>query len=366
MNDARFASHLVTGTLAPGEADMTQAAYDAGIAVTFVGEMGRAISWRDVLVIARLVAICRAFRPDIIETHTSKAGMTGRVAGLIYRLLGRRSCRLVHTYHGFVFRGFYGALMSRAIVWIERLLARITDRLIVLSDRQLADLRDVYRVGREAQMRVIPLGLDIEAFEQAPAASLREELHISPSRFVAAIVGRLSEVKNHELFLEVVAAHHDDAEFLVIGDGHLGPQLEQRAAALGLASRVRFLGNRSDREVFYAAIDLLIITSISEGTPMAILEAMAAGVPVLSTAVGGVPDLLGAVESIGDGVSMAERGVLVASGDRDALVRALSLLQRDAALRQRLGANGRDHVRQSYGKERLVRDMRSLYEELVR
>jgi glycosyltransferase involved in cell wall biosynthesis len=366
MQDSEFESRLVTGAVCDGEIDMVQEARDAAIAVTFVGEMSRALSWRDVLVIGRLVAICRAFQPDVIETHTSKAGMTGRVAGVIYRLLARRPCRLVHTYHGFVFRGFYGRSMSSAIVLIERLLARITDSLIVLSERQLSDLRDVYRIGREDQYRVIPLGLDVDSVLQPPERSLRDELAIPGRVLVTGIVGRLTEVKNHALFLDVVASFDDQsATFLVIGEGQLREQLEARAAALGVTGRVRFLGNRSDREVFYAALDLLIVTSISEGTPMAILEAMAAGVPVLSSAVGGVPDLLGPVETTVDGVSIAERGVLVPSGDRDAFVRALSLLHGDAALRARLVKRGRTFVRDGFGKERLVRDMRSLYQELV-
>ena len=342
-------SILVTGRVAPGEDDMSGFAAALGVQPIVPGEMSRAVSWRDAVVIWRLVRIFRRFRPDVIHTHTAKAGTVGRVAGLLYRLTSRRRVRLVHTFHGHVFHGYYGRLATALFLAVERVLARFTDAIIVLSPLLRDEIHGRYRIGRAEQFVIIPLGLDLAPYDSAPPPPP----HVG---FVVAIVGRLTEIKDHDFFLRAFAAwQKTDAIAHIIGDGHLRAALEQTARDLGIADRVRFLGTRDDPEVFYREADLVALTSRNEGTPLTILEAMAAGVPVLATAVGGVPDLLG-----------DDRGVLVPPGDVRAFVAALSRLAGDAALRARLAAAGRAFVRERYAKERLVRDIRELYERLLR
>jgi len=233
---------------------------------------------------------------------------------------------------------------------VERVLARFTDAIIVLSSLQRDEIHSRYRIGRAEQFTIIPLGLDLAPYDTAPPIEGRDD------KFVVAIVGRLTEVKDHDFFLRAFAAwNRVGAIAHIIGDGHLRPALEQKARELGIADRVRFLGTRDDPEVFYREADLVVLTSRNEGTPLTILEAMAAGVPVLATAVGGVPDLLG-----------DDRGVMVPRGDVPGFVDALSRLAGDTALRAKLAAAGREFVSRHYAKERLVRDIRELYERLLR
>lgn len=344
-----FESILITGRIAPGEDDMSGFAASLGVQPMVLGEMSRAVSWRDAIVVWRLFRVFRRFRPDVIHTHTAKAGTTGRVAGLLYRLTSRRRVKLVHTFHGHVFHGYYGRLATGVFLAIERFLARFTDAIIVLSPLQCEEIHGRYRIGRAEQFAVIPLGLDLAPFENAPPVQKRGD------RFVVAIVGRLTEVKDHDFFLRAFAAwNRPDAVAHVIGDGHLRPALERTAHQLGIDGRVRFLGTRDDPAVFYREADLVVLTSRNEGTPLTILEAMAAGVPVLSTPVGGVPDLLA-----------GGRGMM-APRDIQAFALALDQLAEHPQLRADVAAAGRAFVREHYAKERLVRDVRELYERLLR
>lgn len=357
LNDERFQTTLITGRVAPGEEDMTSFAGSLGVEPVVLGDMTRALSWRDAIVVARLFRIFRRIQPDIIHTHTAKAGTVGRIAGVLYRVTTRRRVRFVHTFHGHVFHGYYGRAATALFLAIERFLARFTDAIVVLSPRQRDEINGTYRIGRLGQFVIVPLGLDLSGFtgDRRPHEG-----------FVAAIVGRLTEVKGHDFFLRAFAAWSDPAgRALVIGDGHLRPSLERTAAALGIADRVTFTGMREDPESFYRDADLLVLTSRNEGTPLSILEAMADGVPVLATAVGGVPDLLGEPKETADGFTIAERGVMIAYGDVDGFVAAMRRLSSDRELRERLASAARAWVFAHHDKQRMVRDVTELYLRLL-
>ena len=339
-------SILVTGRVAPGEDDMSGFARGLGVEPIVLGDMSRAVSWRDLVVIVRLFRIFHRFRPDIIHTHTAKAGTVGRIAGWFYRLTSRRRVKLVHTFHGHVFHGYYGRLATSLFLFVERALARVTDAIVVLSPLQRNEIHGRYRIGRAEQFVIIPLGLDLAPYDKP--------VDVEPHQgFVVAIVGRLTEVKDHDFFLCAFAAwNRPDAVAHIIGDGHLRAALEQTARDLGIADRVRFLGTRDDPEVFYREADLVVLTSKNEGTPLTILEAMAAGVPVLSTSVGGVPDLL------------ADNRGLMAPHDVPQFAAAMDRLAGDPSLRARMAEAGRAFVREHYATERLIRDVRALYARL--
>jgi len=370
LNDDRFESTLIAGSVPRGEEDMNSFATECGVRPLVVEEMSRAISPRDVVVVWKLFRIFRRLRPDIIHTHTAKAGAAGRIAGLLYRWLSRRRVRLVHTFHGHVLHSYYGPAVSWMFLAIERMLARFTDAIVVISPGQLEEIHGLYRIGRRDQFVVIPLGTDLAP--KTGSGDLRIELDIGPAEFVAGIVGRLTEIKDHRAFLEGIAAWRETnpdtpATFLVIGGGHLRSSLEAYVRDLGLEGIVRFLGNRDDPEVFYPALDLLILTSRNEGTPLTVIEAMAFGIPPLATAVGGVPDLLGAnVRDAGEGIAIRERGITFPPGHPRAFARAFSLLRNDPELLHELGERGRMHVQARHTVARLVRDIRDLYERLIR
>jgi glycosyltransferase involved in cell wall biosynthesis len=317
-------------------------------------------------------------RPDLVHTHTAKAGTVGRVAGLMYRwltpavLIGKpRPCRFVHTYHGHVFHSYYGRFKTRLFLAIERSLARlVTDRIVVISEQQRREINVVFRVGRSKQFAVIPLGLDLGTFsnwrERRPR--LRSELSAEEDTTLVGIVGRLTEIKNHRLFLNAAAllkqSGGSKARFVVIGDGHLRDELEARTRSLKLDEDILFLGTRNDPEDFYAALDIVALTSLNEGTPLTLIEAMANARPVIATAVGGVVDLLGSTVSRADGYTVCERGVLVKSGDVEGFAHGLARLIADAGLRRQVSAQGPEFVARHYSKARLLADMSELYGEL--
>jgi len=325
----------------------------------------------------------RRERPAIVHTHTAKAGTVGRVAGLMYRwltpatLIGRpRACRFVHTYHGHVFHSYYGRVKTRLFLGIERLLARLaTDRIVVVSTQQLREINETFRVGQRQQFAVIPLGIDTNAFAdwQERRPRLRAELKVSDSELLVGIVGRLTEVKNHALFLRAAASCRvlvktRRVRFVIIGDGKLRSALEAQAKSLLPVDDVVFLGTRNDPENFYPALDIVALTSLNEGTPLTLIEAMANARPVIATEVGGVVDLLGPIVSTGTaeaGYRICERGLLAKSEDAEGLARGLARFIEDESLRAALGARGRDFVLRNYAKERLLADMAQLYGQLI-
>lgn len=377
---------LVAGVVPPGEDDMSYVAAASGVQPFILPEMSREISVKDALTIWKLFRLMRRERPDIVHTHTAKAGTVGRVAGLMYSwltpaaLAGKpRRCRFVHTYHGHVFHSYYGKLKTRLFLAIERFLARFaTDRIVVISEQQRREINEMFRVGRREQFAVIPLGIDLGAYaswrDRRPR--MRAELKLNDDDVLIGIVGRVTEIKNHDLFLQAAALLKkiigSRVRFVIIGDGNLRRDLEEQARSLGLKDEVSFLGTRTDPEGFYPALDIVALTSLNEGTPLTLIEAMANARPVIATSVGGVVDLLGPPvppaakqNDEGAGYQLCQRGVSVASGDAEGLARGLARLIEDPGLRDELGRNGLEFVTRNYAKERLLTDIAELYQDLV-
>src|SRR5256884_3013838 len=260
MKHDRYDTLLVAGVVPPGEDDMSYVAAQAGITPLIIPEMSREISLRDAITVWKLFRLMLRERPDLVHTHTAKAGTVGRVAGMMYRwltpatLVGKpRRCRLVHTYHGHVFHGYYGPARTRLFLIIEKLLARLaTDRLIVISGLQRHEINQKFRVGRADQFAVIPLGIDLNIYSNWKERRVlcRRELRVSADEILVGIVGRLTEIKNHKLFLQVAAlskkTNRGNVRFVIIGDGHLRRELEEQVDELGLRDHVQFLGSRQD------------------------------------------------------------------------------------------------------------------------
>jgi glycosyltransferase involved in cell wall biosynthesis len=402
---AGIESLLIAGTVPPGEDDMTYFALEQGVKPIIIPEMSREISSKDVVTVWKLFRLFLRERPDIVHTHTAKAGTVGRIAGWLYcwvtlsALWGRpRPCAFVHTYHGHIFHSYYGRFKTKLFLTIEKILAHMTDRVVVISERQYAEIHQEFGVGRkgqfavirEGQFAIIPLGLDASSFAhwEKHRYGARRDLGIEETDLAVAIIGRLTKIKNHALFLDTAARykklfgsvgatknHKRRVWFIIIGDGPLRRPLEKQAVALGLQDDVIFTGSRDDPERFYSALDLVALTSLNEGTPLTLIEAMANARPVIATAVGGVPDLLGNCdmaltnqsdeESGRAGYMVCERGVCVDSNDADSFCRGLSFLLEREDLRQEMGERGRAFVEQSYSKDRLVADVLALYEDLV-
>jgi glycosyltransferase involved in cell wall biosynthesis len=387
-------SILVAGTVPPGEEDMSYFATEHGVEPLLIPEMSREISFKDALTVWKLYRLFCRTSPDIVHTHTAKAGTVGRIAGLLYRwltpsaLLGHpRPCLFVHTFHGHVFHSYYGPLKTRVFLSIEKALARlITDRIVVISEQQRREIHERFGVGRAEQFVVIPLGLDVQSFAdwRNRRHLFRDELGLQSDDLLVGIVGRLTEIKNHDLFLRAVAilkgrladkksqqgsqgSRPGGVRFVVLGDGSLRTRLEAQARDLGLADDVIFAGSRRDPEIFYAALDIVALTSLNEGTPLTLIEGMANARPVLATAVGGVVDLLGEpeVENQNERYTVRRRGLSVQSNDAEAVAAGLLHLIENSELRAGLGNRGIEFVAANFSRERLLDDIKALYQQLL-
>jgi glycosyltransferase involved in cell wall biosynthesis len=285
----------------------------------------------------------------------------------------------VHTYHGHIFHSYYGPAKTQLFLSIEKMLARLaTDRIVVISEQQRREINEEFAVGDAKQFAVIPLGLDLDVYAnwQERRDTFRKELNAVANDTLVGIVGRLTEIKNHELFLQAAALFKQQfaaglkgaVRFVVIGDGHLRSKLEKQAEALGLNEDLTFVGSRRDPENFYPALDIVALTSLNEGTPLTLIEAMANARPVISTTVGGVVDLLGEPlsPSNDEAFVICQRGIRVRPNDARAFAAALAQLIGDESLRREIGERSLQFVLAHYSKERLLADIKSLYGELLR
>jgi len=316
--------------------------------------LGREIRpFADLLVLWQLWRIIRSFRPAIVHTHTAKAGAVGRLAAWLAGVP-----IIAHTYHGHVLRGYFGPLKTTVYRLIERALDTVTDAPITVSEALRAELAAL-KVSRAEKMRVVPLGLDLARFTRPhPRGGLRAADGIGEAAPLIGVVGRLVPIKDVATFLAAavrVRVHRPEARFAIVGDGELRPALERQVGELGLGPAVRFHGWRTDLEAVYADLDVVVNSSLNEGTPVALIEALAAGRPVVATAVGGTPDLL----------ARGAHGALVPAGDPEALAAAiLDTLSRPQESRRR-AETGRAYVLAHHSAERLIDDIDALYRELL-
>jgi glycosyltransferase involved in cell wall biosynthesis len=363
LRDFGFETLLVHGSPGATESNLEDLARDRGIDTIYVTELGRRIHPLDDLkAFVRVLRIMRRWRPDIVHTHTAKAGSIGRVAAFLSNLTRRRSkrCVIVHTFHGHVFAGYFGTAGSLAVRVIERTLALMTDRIIAISDRQRNDLVDGFRITSPSRVSVVPLGLDLDDLLQRSLEfrGVRSTLAFGERDVVIGFVGRLVPIKDVETFIRAAALASERLPALrvvIAGDGECRGRLEELARNLGIGERVRFLGWRRDLLPLYASFDLFVLSSLNEGTPVALIEAMAAGVPVIATSVGGVPDVLH------DG----ENGTLVPARDPISLANAICTVAADPQRSRSLAENARATVSRRYNSGRLVEDIARLYTDVV-
>lgn len=344
---------LVSGLEAEREGDMLHLAQQLEVNVVRVPELGREINLLgDLVSVAKLVQLIFREKPVIVHTHTAKAGFVGRLAA--------RLCRVpivVHTFHGHVFQGYFGPLKSRLFVYLERFLARLSDLILTVNEQQRRELIS-YGIAPPEKIRAVLLGLLLGELvgDGSDPSAMRAEWGVPLDAPLVGIVARLVPIKGHELFLEAAAALHrrrPDVRFVVVGDGERRAELESYAARLGVP--VVFAGWQMDQRAVYAALDVVCLTSLNEGSPLTLIEAMTAGLPVVSTPAGGVVDL----------IRHDDNGLLVAERDPQAFSAAIQRLLDDPGLARALGQRGRESVYPRYDVSRLVGDIRDIYAELL-
>jgi glycosyltransferase involved in cell wall biosynthesis len=350
---------LAAGTISRGEESMAFVADARGVSTEVIDELHRNISpLRDARAVLRLAELIRRERPTILHTHTAKAGAVGRVAAL---LAGRsRPPIIVHTFHGHVLRGYFNAVATFGFRMLERQLARMTTKLVAVSPEVRDDLVRL-GVAPESKFAVVRLGIDLPQRVGANAhtrTETRRVLGLGADTFVVGWVGRMTAVKRTDLVIRGFRALVDrgvDARLLLIGDGPDRDGLERLAHDAGVIKQCLFLGYQQDVARFYDAMDALLLPSVNEGTPVSVIEALAAERPAVATRVGGTPDV------VRDGVD----GFLVDSAEPVELADRLAELALDPVRRAAMGASGRARVLERYAVGRLVDDIDRLYRDLL-
>ena len=356
LDTHRYQSLLVAGSENEAEGSMLDFALSQGVKPTVIVEIVTAFSLapRDGKALWKLYGVMRKERPHIVHTHTAKAGFLGRLAA---RMAGVPV--VVHTFHGHVLHGYYGPAKNELLRRVEQSLAWITDRLVTVSEQVKNDLVG-YRIAKAEKISVVPLGFDLDPFlnSHAQRGEFRREMGLSDEHKLVGIVGRIFPIKNHALFLESaarIAAQEPAARFVVVGDGVFRPNLENQARELGITDRVLFTGWRRDLPRICADLNVLVVSSDNEGTPVSAIEAMASSCPVVATRVGGLPDL----------IEDQKTGRLVPPRDAEALASAVLDLLNNTQTACELGQNAMAAVRQRFTVQRLLSDMDHLYTDLL-
>lgn len=337
----------------PGDADIVQSALAAGVRVLPVPIVGPLRPLRDLEAVLVLRAVIREGRYDIIHAHGAKAGLVGRIAAM----LAGAPVRIV-TLHNDVLGGSLSGRMRTAFTVVERWLARHTSRVIAVSDALRRSF--ITDVGVPADKVVtVHNGLDLTPFlETADRASARERLGVPADAVVLGQAARFAPQKGHERLLAAavpVLERVPGAHLVLAGDGPLLDPVRRQASLTSVAERVHFPGYVTDVPDFLAALDVFVSAPLSEGLGNAAIEAMATGLPVVSTAVGGVPEV------VEDGVT----GLLARPGDAEALTDAMARLARDPALRMRLGEAGRERAVEQFSQDRMLERTAAVYREAL-
>ncbi len=363
-----FETMLVAGMIDESEESSEFITRQMDLHPVYVPEMYREINlWKDRQAYKKIGAIIDEFKPDIVHTHAAKAGALGRLAAF-----ERKVPVILHTFHGHVFHSYFGPLKTRVFLEIERYVARKSTRIIAISQKQKQELGQVYRVAPPEKIEVIPLGFDLERFHTGQPAKrrlFRDFYQVGEDEIAISLIGRMVPVKNHRLFLEVIrfvqSATRRKVRFFVVGDGEERQNILKMATEMNLPftwyptdprpALLTFCSWRKDADVVMAGSDIIALTSLNEGTPVSLIEAQAAGKPVVTTNVGGVTDIV--VEQ--------ETALIADNNDPDMFSFQLLRLIEEDDLRQRMSGQAGTHVLQSFSYQRLIADTAALYRRLL-
>lgn len=355
-----FETKLVGGVPDAGESDSMHVLREYHIEPIVLEELQRDPSFTsDRKAYKKIKEIIQEYKPDIVHTHAAKAGALGRRAAA--------KCGVpvvIHTFHGHVFHSYFSKIKTEVFKSIERSLARKSTGIIAISDQQKKELSEIHKICPAEKIEVIPLGLDLTRFNENKVENrtrMRAELGLKNEEIALAIIGRLAPVKDHDFFLDVVEQVAEKTKkamrVFIVGDGSEREVLEMRAKQINNKHKglITFTSWIEDIASLNHAMDLVCLTSKNEGTPVSLIEAQAAGVPVISTDVGGVSNI------VEDGVT----GFVVPKGELDTYIAKLTELIENDELRGRMAQNGWNHVGEKYHFTRLVRNIEDYYLRLL-
>jgi glycosyltransferase involved in cell wall biosynthesis len=356
-----FETRIITGRLANGEQDMSYL-LPSEENVYRLPQMSREVSaLDDAVAFWQIWKFLRRERPEIVHTHTAKAGVLGRAAAWLAGVPV-----IVHTYHGHVFHGYFGPAKTRMFIAVERLMARLSARIIAVSESQKRELALQYRIAPPEKFSVVHNGFDLERFTRNSREAARKMLGLEPDELAIVWAGRIVPVKDVELLGQVIRAASAVSEkirFLVVGDGEEKPKLMSMTKD---CSNVMFLGHRNEMESIWAAADLALLTSRNEGTPTALIEGMAAGLPFVSTDVGGVRDLaVGPLKELPDEMGWQAANGFLTPRTAGALLYCIQKIVRESELAAKMGAVGRVFSLERFSLQRQVTEISRLYDILL-
>lgn len=357
LHGDRFETYLVTGRPHSSEGDMSALAQEKNLRIEYISELRREIGLNDIMAFFKLLRFMLRIKPDIVHTHTAKAGALGRLAAILAGVPVR-----IHTFHGHVLDGYFSPLKTRLFIFIERFLAYFTDKLITVSDSIREEIVVKFKIAPRQKCDVIKLGFDLSEFldNEHLRWNFRKKIGVDGNILLVGIVGRIVPIKNHRMFLDVVKDITDrrgspNVRFIIIGGGEMSNELIDYAKKIKVDQFVKFTGWAEDTASVYADLDVVALTSLNEGTPVSLIEALASSKPVVATDVGGVKDI----------VKDGEDGFLAEKNNvKDFSDKLLNLLS-DERQRARFGARGRELVREEYAGERLIKEIDELYEKAL-
>jgi glycosyltransferase involved in cell wall biosynthesis len=365
---SEFETLLVGGANDPSEKNSEYIVKQLGIEPLIIPEMRRKLSpVDDYIAFQKIKKIIKEFKPDIVHTHASKAGALGRHAAISERVPA-----IVHTFHGHVFDAYFSQWKTTFYKSVERFLAKKSDRIIAISENQKFDLTERYNICEPEKVSVIPLGFDLSRFREKMGekrARFRQKYQISDDEIAVGIIGRLVPIKNHSMFLEslkmVQTRTNRKIRAFIVGDGESREIIKNKATNLGIdfvncigefrPASLTFTSWVTEMDYVTAGLDIVTLTSLNEGTPVSIIEAQAAGKPVVSTRVGGIENV----------VIPNQTALLADRYNTNDFADKLLRLVEDENLRFQFTQKGWAHVESKYHYTRLVNDTTTLYEQLL-
>jgi len=357
LNKKGWKNVIVCGKVEKYENDMSEFVEQFNLKKIEIDSLKRSISFKDDLKsIFEIYKILKIEKPLIVHTHMAKAGLVGRLAVKLYNLTHKNKIKTIHTFHGHTFHGYFSPFKEKLFLNIERFLAKYaTDKIITISKQQQQEILNVYKVGTKEKHEIINLGIDTSFANELDKKTFRKDFNIPVDAKVFGIVGRIAEIKNHKLFIDSVKEFNKfgnkNIYFVIIGDGDKEYVNELKKYSKGV-DNIIFTGNQMNPKYFYGALDFLVLTSKNEGTPVSILEAFACKIPVISTAVGGVLDLIG----------KNERGLLVKQEAKDLAQKYKYALKNNL---EGIKIKANEFVEKNYSIENLVNKIDKLYKELI-
>tara|TARA_B100001250_G_scaffold149451_1_gene128048 strand:+ start:45935 stop:47098 length:1164 start_codon:yes stop_codon:yes gene_type:complete len=363
-----FETLLISGNINDNEESGEYILNEMDVSVKYINNMYRKINlFRDYYAYKEIKKIIKLYNPDIVHTHAAKPGFIGRLAANNLKVP-----IIIHTFHGHVFHSYFNFFKTRLFIFLERFLAKKTTKIIAISNAQKNELSKIYKIAKPEKIQIINLGFNLERFStntEVKRDTFRNEFNLKDDEIAIGIIGRLTAIKNQILFLDVIKFLKNNSskeiKAFIIGDGEDRSILESYAMKIGLEytternkehlKELCFTSWRKDIDVINCGLDIICLTSLNEGTPVSLIEAMAAGKPIVSTNVGGVEDI----------VEDSNNGFLVNNNVADFSDKVLKLVE-SKTLRDKMSSMSKKKATEKFSYLRLVDDIENLYKTLIK